>query len=47
VTDHPVEIPREPGPGPLEFFLSLLEKVVATYLEAFVSLLLVGTAIDV
>lgn len=47
MTDHPVETPTSPGPGPLDFFLSLLEKVVATYLEAFVSLLLVGTAIEV
>lgn len=44
-TTDPVATPRPPGA--VDYFLSLLEKVVATYLEAFVSLLLVGTAIDV
>ena len=31
----------------MSYFVHLLEKVLATYVEAFVALLLVGTAIDV
>lgn len=46
MTDH-VETPAPPPSSrPIDYFVSLLEKVLATYVEAFLALLLAGPALD-